>query len=71
MTLEDFNEEFKRIDLHSIAKEYEQDGVPDKPARREAYNNKIDSYCKEGIITEKDGDNWCIPSSLETTLYWL
>jgi hypothetical protein len=66
-----FDNEFKMNDLEFIAKQYEQDGIPDKPARREAYNNKVDAYQKDGIITEEQAQNWCIPDSLETTKYWL
>ena len=71
MTKVQFDKEFKEIDLKFIAKQYESDGVPDRPARREAYNNKVDAYSKDGIITEYQAQNWCITDSLETTLYWL
>lgn len=71
MTKQQFDKDFKENDLQAIAQQYEQDGVPDKPARREAYNNKADAYCKEGLITEHQYNTWCIPGSLETTLYWL
>lgn len=71
MTLAEFNTDFKMNDLQFIAEAFEADGIPDKPARREAYNNKADSYCKDGIITEDQYNNFCISDSLETTLYWL
>lgn len=71
MTKQQFDQEFKMDDLEAIAKQYETDGVPDRPARREAYNNKVDAYQKDGLITEDDANEWCITDSLETTLYWL
>lgn len=71
MTKQEFDQEFKMHDLEYIAQQYEKDGIPDKPARREAYNNKVDAYQREGLITEKQANKWCITDSLETTLYWL
>lgn len=71
MTKQQFDQEFKMNDLEVIAKQYESDGIPDRPARREAYNNKVDHYQKEGLISEDDANEWCITDSLETTLYWL
>ena len=71
MTQIEFNKLFKEEDLKSIAHQYEQDGIPDRPARREGYNNKMDYFMKEGFITESQANNWCIPDNLETTLYWL
>jgi hypothetical protein len=71
MTKREFDQEFKMNDLKIIAEQYESDGIPDKPARREAYNNKADFYCKDGIITDKQYNDFCIPDNLETTLYWL
>ena len=71
MTKAEFDHDFKMNDLHLIAKEYEQDETPDRPARREAYNNKVDAYQKDGQLTEEQANEWCITDSLETTLYWL
>ncbi len=71
MNKQQFDQEFKQNDLHEIAKQYERDGVPDRPARREAYNNRVDAYQKDGLISEDDASEWCITDSLETTLYWL
>ena len=44
MTNQEFNNYFKMEILPLIAKQYEQDGIPDKPARREEYNNLMDDY---------------------------
>ena len=71
ITKQQFDNEFKMEDLQIIAVTYEADGIPDKPARRECYNNKVDLFLKNGLITEKKANNWCIPPHLETTLYWL
>ena len=71
MTHKQFNEYFKNEILKEIAIQYESDGIPDRPARREAYNNETDYLCKSGQITEAQYNNWCISDSLETTLYWL
>ena len=73
MTKQEFDNIFKEDTLPLIVRAYEQDGIPDKPARREAYNNLTDSYCKNGDITEHQYNNWCIPDHLETTNYghWL
>ncbi len=71
MTKREFDQDFKMNDLKFIAEAFESDGVPDRPARREAYNNKADSYCKDGIITDRQYNDFCISESLETTLYWL
>ena len=45
---------------------YEQDGIPDIPARRESYNNLIDSMVREGGMTEFYAENMSgIPDELE------
>ena len=71
MTKLEFDKYFKMEILPIIADKYEKDGIPEKPARREAYNNETDYLCKDGQITEKQYNEWCITDSLETTLYWL
>ncbi len=71
MTQKEFNNYFKMEILPLIAKRFETDGIPDRPARREEYNNLMDSWQKDGIISEEDANEWCIPDTLETTLYWL
>lgn len=71
MTKREFDEMFKMEVLPLIAEKYESDGIPDRPARREEYNNLVDSYCKDKLITDNQADKWCITDSLETTEYWL
>jgi hypothetical protein len=43
---------------------YEQDGIIDVPERCEAYNNEMDAFHRNGEITDKQVNNWCIPDSL-------
>ena len=71
ITKQQFDQDFKMNDLQVIAEQYESDGIPDRTARREAYNNKVDAYQKDGLISEKKANDWCITDSLETTKYWL
>lgn len=71
MTKLEFDKYFKMEILPIIADKYEKNGIPDRPARREAYNDEMDYLCKDGQITEKQYNEWCITDSLETTLYWL
>ncbi len=71
MTQAQFNTHFKNEILPIIARQYETDGIPDKPARREAYNNEMDNCHRGGQITDHQANNWCISDSLETTKYWL
>jgi hypothetical protein len=53
--------EFKEYWLPVIKEEYEQDGVPDYPARSEAWNNYTDMLCKDGQITDWQYTNWKLP----------
>jgi hypothetical protein len=65
MTKRDFEAMFKRDVIPQIIEAYEQRGVPDRPARREAWNNTVDAYIRAGLLTESAGD-WSHPSWLET-----
>ena len=49
--------------LSSVEKQYEQDGIPDWPARRETWNNWTDSLCKDGQISDWQYENWSQPKS--------
>ena len=40
---------------------YEQDGIPDIPARSEAWCNWTDSLCKDGEISDWQYANWSHP----------
>jgi len=53
--------QFELFILPAIMNEYERDGVPDLPARREAWNNWTDSLCKDMIISDWQYMNWTQP----------
>ena len=44
--------------LPMIQEQYEQDGIPDIPARSEAWNNWTDALCKDEQISDWQYDNW-------------
>ena len=41
-----------------IQEQYEQDGIPDIPARCESWNNWTDSLCKDEQISDWQYENW-------------
>ena len=47
--------------LPLVQEQYEQDGVPDWPARGETWNNWTDALCKNGEISEWQYANWAHP----------
>ena len=47
--------------LPIIHEQYEQDGVPDYPARCEAWCNWTDMLCKDGEISDWQYMNWSHP----------
>jgi hypothetical protein len=51
--------------LPMIQKTYEKDGIPDRPARSEAWNDWTDSLCKDGEISDWQYDNWSQPSTCD------
>jgi len=55
-------ERFKEYVLPYVREVYEADGVPDWPARREAWNNWTDSLCKDYEISDWQYANWSQPS---------
>jgi len=66
MTRNQVWQQFKTDILPHIKKTYERDGIPDKPARREAWNNYVDSLAQDGLVSYDDADNWSHPRGLET-----
>jgi len=54
-------QEFKDNVLPLIQEQYEQDGIPDWPARREAWCNFTDYLAKDGQITARQDYNWTYP----------
>lgn len=51
--------------LPLIIEEFEQDGVPDIPARSEAFSDWTDALCEDGEISEWQCNNWTHPDSCE------
>jgi hypothetical protein len=47
--------------LPLIQEQYEQDGIPDNPARCEAWHNWTDSLCKDRQISDWQYMNWGHP----------
>lgn len=65
MTKKQFEALFKEHAIPQVIQKYEQDGVPDRPARREAWNDTVDAYIKDGKLSERAAD-WSHPRWLET-----
>lgn len=59
-TKKEIDNTFKLFILPAIKITYEKDGIKDIPARREGYNNYIDALHKDGSITEKQANRYCI-----------
>ena len=58
MTWEQACEQFESEVFPSVQTQYEQDGVPDWPARCETWNNWADALCKSRIISDWQCANW-------------
>ena len=58
MTWNQAYESFENYVLPYTIEAYEQDGQPDWPARREAWNNWTDGLCKDGEISDWQYSNW-------------
>jgi len=54
--------EFELFVLPYVIEHYEQDGIPDIPARSEAWNNWTDGLCKDNQISDWQYANWSQPS---------
>ena len=61
MTRDEAIEDFITTVLPAVVEEYEQGGIIDGPARREAWNNWTDSLCQDGLISDWQYDNWSQP----------
>lgn len=61
LTKEQVMQLFRADVLPGIKRQYEKDGVPDKPARAEAWNNFTDMLREEGYISAKAYDTWTCP----------
>ncbi len=51
-------ERFESEVFPQLQAQYEQDGVPDWPARCETWNNWTDSLCKGKEISDWQYENW-------------
>jgi len=56
-------DEFNAHVLPVVKMDFEQDGVADWPARREAWNNFTDMLCKNLDISDWQYENWSQPAS--------
>ena len=65
MTRDEAIEIFDNHILPLVKQNMEQDGVPDIPARCEAFNNWTDAMCKDGQISDWQYENWSPPPSCE------
>ena len=61
MTFADACEYFTNEILPMVREHYEKDGVPDWPARGEAWCNWTDSLCKDQQISDWQYANWSHP----------
>ena len=61
MTKREAEQEFRNTVLPLVVEHYEADGIRDKPARSEAWNDWTDGLCKDGQITEWQYENWQHP----------
>ena len=55
-------DEFNAHVLPVVKMDFEQDGVADWPARREAWNNWTDGLCKDEQISDWQYVNWSQPA---------
>jgi len=62
MTKKEALAEWRAHYLPDVREVYEQDGVPDYPARCESWGEFTDALCKRGTITLKQYDTWTAPS---------
>ena len=65
MTKREFEQMFREEILPRLAQR-ERVGFPDKPGRRQAWNDTVDSYIRDGQLTEAKAGQWGHPRWLET-----
>ena len=65
MTRDEAIDQFIDSVLPAVVEEYEQDGIIDGPARREAWNNFTDYLCKDDLISDWQYNNWSHPDECE------
>ena len=54
-------EEFEQTELLFVELQYEQDGIPDLVARREAWHNFVNWLHENYQISDWQANNWTIP----------
>lgn len=64
MDLEQFEAFYREEVLPGIVRMYERDGRPDYAARREAWNDTVDSMVRDGELPDSAMD-WSLPDSLD------
>lgn len=64
MNLEQFEEFYREEVLPGIVRMYERNGRPDYAARREAWNDTVDSMVRDGTLPS-DAEAWSLPDSLD------
>lgn len=76
MRNQEVRDQFRDSGFIAVVLRYEQDGVPDIPARREAWNNYVDMLHKDGMLTDHqahtldaDVEDWPQPSWQEVEAY--
>ena len=53
--------EWRALELPAVRDHYEQDDIPDYPARSESWGAFTDGLCKDGQITLKQYESWSAP----------
>ena len=69
MTNQDVLDQWVELELPYIRDTYEKDGIIDKPARRESFNNYVDFLAQDNHINEEQANNICLPDELEEIYY--
>ena len=54
-------EQFTEMILPMVQARYERDGIPDMPARREAWCNYVDALHSGKVISDWQANNWGHP----------
>ncbi len=69
MTRDQAINEFELFVLPTVIEHYEQDGIIDRPARREAWNNWTDGLCKDNQISDWQYANWTQPRCCDSIYF--
>lgn len=62
MTKAEAVEMFKQDVMPYVRQQYESDGIPDYPARSEAWSNFVDMLQRDGEITMRQAETWDQPA---------